>query len=166
MSEIPFEPKPRNLTVLHAPVNTGTVELRVIKDRLEDMRGLIGGGYIEIVHNFAPIDDSRSVAMVCDEEGLLKELPPNFHLYDASPPRYIAGDAFFCEYVRGDEDLHSISAKAARLLARMFGRRFTMRCRVCGCTDDRACDGGCSWARPCLCSKCAGKGDGKQLDQA
>lgn len=31
------------------------------------------------------------------------------------------------------------------------------RCRVCGCTDDRACPGGCSWAEPGLCSQCVGK---------
>ena len=150
--------KPRKLTVLHAPVDTGTVELRVINDTLPDMKELIGGGHIEIVHNFAPIDHRRSVALVCDEEGLLKQLPPNFHLYDANPPRYIAGDVFLCEYVRGDEDLHSISLKAAQLLADMFGRRFTMRCRVCGCTDDRACEGGCYWVGACLCSTCAAKG--------
>lgn len=28
-------------------------------------------------------------------------------------------------------------------------------CTVCGCTDDRACPGGCSWYRPNLCSRCA-----------
>jgi hypothetical protein len=28
-------------------------------------------------------------------------------------------------------------------------------CRVCGCTDDRACPGGCVWAEPNLCSRCA-----------
>lgn len=27
-------------------------------------------------------------------------------------------------------------------------------CRECGCTDDRACPGGCSWAEPDLCSAC------------
>ena len=29
------------------------------------------------------------------------------------------------------------------------------RCRVCGCTNDRACPGGCSWIEPDLCSACA-----------
>lgn len=34
-------------------------------------------------------------------------------------------------------------------------------CRVCGCSDDNACDGGCWWVRvevdsPPLCSLCAG----------
>src|SRR5213082_59140 len=28
------------------------------------------------------------------------------------------------------------------------------RCRVCGCTDERACAGGCIWAEPNLCSRC------------
>ena len=32
------------------------------------------------------------------------------------------------------------------------------RCRICGCTDDRACPGGCSWAAPGLCSSCVGRG--------
>lgn len=27
-------------------------------------------------------------------------------------------------------------------------------CRVCGCTDNRACEGGCSWVGDTLCSKC------------
>lgn len=29
------------------------------------------------------------------------------------------------------------------------------RCRICGCTDDRACPGGCYWVEEDLCSKCA-----------
>lgn len=29
------------------------------------------------------------------------------------------------------------------------------RCRVCGCTDDRACPGGCRWVDLDLCSRCA-----------
>jgi hypothetical protein len=27
-------------------------------------------------------------------------------------------------------------------------------CRICGCTDARACPGGCSWAGETLCSAC------------
>lgn len=27
-------------------------------------------------------------------------------------------------------------------------------CRGCGCTDDKACEGGCSWAEEDLCSAC------------
>ncbi len=28
-------------------------------------------------------------------------------------------------------------------------------CRGCGCTDERACRGGCYWVAPNLCSRCA-----------
>lgn len=30
-------------------------------------------------------------------------------------------------------------------------------CRVCGCTEERACPGGCWWVEPDLCSECVGK---------
>lgn len=28
------------------------------------------------------------------------------------------------------------------------------KCRVCGCTDSNACEGGCYWVEPDLCSRC------------
>lgn len=30
-------------------------------------------------------------------------------------------------------------------------------CRVCGCTDEDACEGGCHWDQPDLCSACVGR---------
>jgi hypothetical protein len=33
-------------------------------------------------------------------------------------------------------------------LARLDG------CLLCGCTDERACEGGCYWVAPGLCSRC------------
>ena len=30
-----------------------------------------------------------------------------------------------------------------------------LKCRVCRCTDDMACPGGCFWIEPDLCSACA-----------
>lgn len=32
------------------------------------------------------------------------------------------------------------------------------RCRVCGCTDARACPGGCWWVEDDLCSSCEAAG--------
>jgi hypothetical protein len=29
-----------------------------------------------------------------------------------------------------------------------------MKCRVCGCTQEHACDGGCWWVRGDICSVC------------
>lgn len=28
------------------------------------------------------------------------------------------------------------------------------KCRICGCTEDHACEGGCYWVGPDLCSAC------------
>jgi ParB/RepB/Spo0J family partition protein len=36
------------------------------------------------------------------------------------------------------------------------------KCRVCGCTDDHACPGGCYWVEKDLCSACADKQKGKK----
>jgi len=36
-------------------------------------------------------------------------------------------------------------------------------CRVCGCTNLRACPGGCYWVSLNLCSACAKKSDGDRL---
>ena len=30
------------------------------------------------------------------------------------------------------------------------------KCRKCGCTEEKACPGGCTWVEPDLCSACAG----------
>jgi hypothetical protein len=44
-----------------------------------------------------------------------------------------------------------IAAKKA-LIERFF---YEQKCRVCGCTDNNACEGGCYWVEDDLCSKCA-----------
>ncbi len=38
-------------------------------------------------------------------------------------------------------------------------RKFPRECVKCGCTDERACDGGCFWVSldPPVCSRCAPK---------
>jgi hypothetical protein len=33
--------------------------------------------------------------------------------------------------------------------------KLNRQCRICGCTDDEACPGGCSWSQPEICSTCA-----------
>lgn len=53
------------------------------------------------------------------------------------------------------------TAARARHSARTFGLisdspETERACRVCGCTETRACPGGCSWVEYDLCSACAG----------
>lgn len=38
-------------------------------------------------------------------------------------------------------------------------------CLFCGCTEARACPGGCSWAGPYLCSKCWARGLSEPMDR-
>jgi ParB/RepB/Spo0J family partition protein len=38
-------------------------------------------------------------------------------------------------------------------------------CRACGCTDQSACYGGCTWVEPDLCSACAGPADDPEAPQ-
>jgi len=38
-----------------------------------------------------------------------------------------------------------------------------MKCIFCGCTEDHACPGGCSWIAPNLCSRCKGRVKGNDL---
>lgn len=63
-----------------------------------------------------------------------------------------------CEPVPFDEEL-------ARAVEEVVGGTLFARpkevcmvnwqCRRCGCTDARACPGGCSWVEKNLCSRCA-----------
>lgn len=48
------------------------------------------------------------------------------------------------------------SALSEELLFRGYSRVQVdeRRCRACGCTDDRACPGGCWWVEADLCSAC------------
>ena len=53
-----------------------------------------------------------------------------------------------------EKDLIDIANTAMILWWRMRQRR---KCRVCGCTEDHSCPGGCSWVAPDLCSACEEK---------
>lgn len=48
--------------------------------------------------------------------------------------------------------LEFIRAAHARHLE--LGPTALLVCRTCGCTDDRACPGGCAWYNDELCSRC------------
>lgn len=58
-------------------------------------------------------------------------------------------EAVACEHLCGPEmdDLEDLGISG-------FEDDVQPRCRMCGCTEDRACDGGCVWATADLCSRC------------
>jgi hypothetical protein len=47
----------------------------------------------------------------------------------------------------------------------MSGLLLPGTCRICGCTDDEACEGGCFWldSTATLCSQCKTAGPGGRL---
>jgi len=45
--------------------------------------------------------------------------------------------------------------RAIAFAAKAMAAAMPTACRVCGCTNERACGGGCSWIAPALCSTCA-----------
>lgn len=55
------------------------------------------------------------------------------------------------EHLNLEDDADRIFPLSDSLLAGPDERR----CRVCGCTDDRACEGGCYWVADDICSACA-----------
>jgi hypothetical protein len=64
---------------------------------------------------------------------------------------------------RADETPTEIDAlihKAERIAAHV--RALVPICRVCGCTEDNACDEGCCWVEPDLCSACAMPGPAEE----
>lgn len=77
---------------------------------------------------------------------------------DALPKRLRAPLQHLTHVSIFDVDMHRITRlRLARALA-WFKRQLTIPgiCRVCGCTDDHACEVPCSWAnaRHTLCSNC------------
>jgi hypothetical protein len=50
---------------------------------------------------------------------------------------------------------HQIFRRNSGLGAVMCNSTGRLRsCRICGCTDDHACQGGCHWVEKDLCSAC------------
>lgn len=51
------------------------------------------------------------------------------------------------------EDVDALRARTDALA--LVGDNGRRACKVCGCTDDHACEGGCFWVAEDLCSACA-----------
>ena len=61
------------------------------------------------------------------------------------------------KYATGYTDNEFAAESIANNLNKLDDEEDVRRCRVCGCTDDHACPGGCYWVEEDLCSECVGK---------
>lgn len=92
--------KPSEYLVWWIPADDSIpMELKCIGTSLDDLRKLVGGGWIEIVRTepMPRLSGQDRVSMVVDEEGLIKNLPVNRRAtkhYYPYPPNQIHGDAF------------------------------------------------------------------------
>jgi len=77
---------------------------------------------------------------------------------DGESPIVFTGGILF--EVKCDEDTDFVDETELEAIIRDCERDSKARCRVCGCTDDHACPGGCYWVEPDLCSAC-NEGGGK-----
>ena len=68
------------------------------------------------------------------------------------------------ELSKAQQDLlatYKIDWKSCLAKAKASAKAKVATCRECGCTDAKACKGGCSWVEPDLCSRCyVAHGDG------
>lgn len=65
----------------------------------------------------------------------------------------VCGDLYYCER----ESCHKIAIWNGRTVKKTNGEAYPNRerkCIACGCTDSRACAGGCYWVTKDLCSNC------------
>lgn len=97
-----------------------------------------------LAHYFPAIAEKLAyIAMGDAQVGVLADgkLVQSSDLLDTNPQLNRCGQALMIE-------------RAAELVAEARARS----CRVCGCTDERACEGGCRWVEADLCSACVTPG--------
>ncbi len=99
-----------------------------------------------VIRDIGPWDKHPSVTN--DAEAVIETLVNNGHLPE--------GRRLFCYDTEGQLD--ELLVKAGKFAGFAPGPRPGIRkCRICGCTEDHACEGGCYWVGPDLCSACEEK---------
>lgn len=89
--------------------------------------------------------------------------------------QFLRGWKYFCDCIDFNHSnldaeairfMNEMPTTAAAALARYAIDGTLRRCRVCGCTDEHACPGGCSWIENDLCSACASSTENKHYKGA
>lgn len=82
------------------------------------------------------------------------------HVHTLEGPLHVSHGDWIITGVKGDR--YPCKPDVFEATYEEIGRSFVLPersaragvCRKCGCTDDKACPGGCSWVEPDLCSAC------------
>jgi hypothetical protein len=88
----------------------------------------------------------------------LSEIATGIHMMGANQARAMQGQppAFSAEDFGFDLLIPNPDQVEADREARIAAGEEDV-CRVCGCSDTKACPSGCTWIEPGLCSSCSGK---------
>lgn len=98
---------------------------------------------------FEDVDDEDTDLEDDEEWGFDDEDPEDDEEYDLTPPLTPDASVQLLDAARQDTAPGWLLADGT---IRMPAGEMT--CRVCGCSDNRGCPGGCLWAAPNLCSRC------------
>lgn len=151
-------------------------QLEQEKHRVKEAVAVLVAGYVRRVGapKVTKLDDALELLIagiandnwewknVLTSVGLDPKLKPE-KLKPAERVRVVVGIAFSAARYDGKRELHARLAKMAKLdvkkLTKQAAEAEKGTCFVCGCTEEKACDGGCEWADEGqkLCSSCAGE---------
>ena len=85
-----------------------------------------------------------------------EEIESEFFLQEVGYERKLS-DYQFQNVIKLEEDFRKGMFNAAWSQAWKANAAEMSKCRICGCTNEKACEGGCFWALPGICSKCVTK---------
>jgi hypothetical protein len=71
--------------------------------------------------------------------------------------RSVRNDGVVEDTFKDREEIEHAQRELGRVAHDLLKLAGIRACRLCGCSEEDACDGGCSWAGPELCSACDAK---------
>ena len=91
--------------------------IKEIDGSLESMQNVVGG-LIQAIYPF----DNTEIALICNDEGKLMNLPPNRILYDRNGKIYdiIAGTFFICSAPSNSENFESLTEEQIKTCYQLF----------------------------------------------
>lgn len=162
--QIEFKPDPETVIKLGDQILLGSQIISALKAQNAKLRKIIELSRKEQLETMEPWLAQYGIPYDCGWRDAIDELILGttseddrairfFNELNDADIKYRLGDDGSINYLNenekalGDAILAKIESEAGA------GKPY---CRVCGCTDDHACPGGCYWVEDDLCSACAG----------
>lgn len=103
------------------------------------------------------LHQGKEFALFVDDEGLRKGLAPNIW-NPRGGPYPLVGPVLLVKHDHVSGAQLGLTDEEVKKFTVILLAHDMQRCRVCGCTEFSACEGGCDWAEDeDLCTSCVGK---------